>query len=37
MTKALVEQAQALGGPGCIHLLLADGLYANGPLVAWLQ
>ncbi len=37
VTKALVEQALALGGPGCIRLLLADGLYADGPLLAWLE
>lgn len=37
VTKALVEQALALGGPGCIRLLLADGLYADGPLLAWLK
>ena len=37
VTKALVAQAQALGGPGCIGLLLADGLYADGPLLAWLK
>ena len=37
VTKALVEQAVALGGPGCIELLLADALYADGPLLAWLK
>jgi hypothetical protein len=37
VTKALVAQALALGGPGCIGLLLADGLYADGPLLAWLK
>ena len=37
VTRALVEQALALGGPGCIRLLLADGLYADGPLLAWLK
>jgi hypothetical protein len=25
-----------LGGPECIGLLLADALYADGPLIAWL-
>ena len=25
-----------LGGPECIELLLADALYADGPLIAWL-
>jgi hypothetical protein len=37
VTKALVAQALALGGPGCIGLLLADGLSADGPLLAWLK
>jgi DDE family transposase len=37
VTKDLVEQALALGGPGCIELLLADALYADGPLLAWLK
>lgn len=37
VTRALVEQALALGGPGCIRLLLADALYADGPLLAWLK
>jgi hypothetical protein len=37
VTRALVEQALGLGGPGCIELLLADGLYADGPLLAWLK
>lgn len=27
----------ALGGPGCIGLLLADALDADGPLLAWLK
>lgn len=37
VTRALVEQALALGGPGCVRLLLADALYADGPLLAWLK
>ncbi len=37
VTKVLIEQALALGGPGCIELLLADALYADGPLLAWLK
>jgi hypothetical protein len=37
VTKELIEQALALGGPGCIELLLADALYADGPLLAWLK
>jgi hypothetical protein len=37
VTRALVEQAVELGGSGCIGLLLADALYADGPLLAWLK
>lgn len=37
VTKSLVEQALALGGPRCMDLLLADALYADGPLLAWLK
>ncbi len=37
VTKELIEQALAAGGPGCIELLLADALYADGPLLAWLK
>ena len=37
VTRSLVEQALALGGAGCIRLLLADALYADGPLLAWLK
>ena len=37
VTRALIEQALALGGPACIALLLADALYADGPLLAWLK
>jgi hypothetical protein len=37
VTKELVEQAIELGGKGCIELLLADALYADGPLLAWLK
>jgi hypothetical protein len=37
VTRALVEQALAAGGCGCIALLLADALYADGPLLAWLK
>ncbi len=37
VTKALIEQALAAGGGGCIELLLADALYADGPLLAWLK
>ena len=36
VTRELIEQALALGGPDCIGLLLADALYADGPLIAWL-
>ena len=37
VTRELIEQALSVGGPGCIGLLLADGLYADGPLLAWLK
>src|SRR5262249_58496000 len=37
VTRELVEQALAAGGEGCIELLLADALYADGPLLAWLK
>jgi len=37
VTRGLVEQALALGGAGCLRLLLADALYADGPLLAWLK
>ncbi|GAC1406061.1 MAG: hypothetical protein NVSMB65_21320 [Chloroflexota bacterium] len=37
VTRSLVEQALALGGAGCMRLLLADALYADGPLLAWLK
>ena len=37
VTRALVEQALETGGPDCIGLLLADALYADGPLLAWLK
>lgn len=36
VTRELIEQALELGGPECIGLLLADALYADGPLLAWL-
>jgi len=37
VTKELIEQVLAVGGDGCIELLLADALYADGPLLAWLK
>jgi hypothetical protein len=37
VTKALVEQVLAAGGPASMSLLLADALYADGPLLAWLK
>jgi hypothetical protein len=36
VTRELIEQALELGGPDSIALLLADALYADGPLIAWL-
>jgi hypothetical protein len=35
VTRSLIEQLVELGGPECIGLLLADALYADGPLLAW--
>jgi hypothetical protein len=35
VTRSLIEQVVELGGPGSIGLLLADALYADGPLLAW--
>jgi len=32
-----VGRALALGGLGCLRLLLADARYADGPLLAWLK
>ena len=37
VTRALIEQTLAVGGEDCIRLLLADALYADGPLLAWLK
>jgi hypothetical protein len=37
VTRALIEQVLRVGGPQAISLLLADALYADGPLLAWLK
>jgi len=37
VTRALIEQVLEVAGPQAINLLLADGLYADGPLLAWLK
>jgi len=37
VTRALVEEVLARGGAGCMRLLLADALYADGPLLVWLK
>ncbi len=37
VTQALIEQVLAVAGPQAISLLLADALYADGPLLAWLK
>jgi hypothetical protein len=37
VTRRLIEQVLELAGPGSISLLLADALYADGPLLAWLK
>jgi hypothetical protein len=37
VTRSLIEQVLAVAGPQTIDLLLADALYADGPLLAWLK
>lgn len=37
VTRKLVELVREVAGPGAIKLLMADALYADGPLLAWLQ
>jgi hypothetical protein len=37
VTRGLVEEVLARGGAGCMRLLLADALYADGPLLVWLK
>jgi hypothetical protein len=37
VTRALIEQVLEVAGPDAISLLLADALYADGPLLAWLK
>jgi hypothetical protein len=37
VTHALIEQVLEVAGPKAISLLLADALYADGPLLAWLK
>lgn len=37
VTRALIEQVLQAAGPQAISLLLADALYADGPLLAWLK
>jgi hypothetical protein len=37
VTRALIEQVLQVAGPQAIRLLLADALYADGPLLAWLK
>src|SRR5438132_8720139 len=37
VTRALIEQVLQVAGPQAISLLLADALYADGPLLAWLK
>jgi hypothetical protein len=37
VTRSLIEQALQAAGPDTISLLLADALYADGPLLAWLK
>jgi hypothetical protein len=37
VTRSLIEQVVEVAGPQAIGLLLADALYADGPLLAWLK
>jgi hypothetical protein len=37
VTRSLIEQVLEVAGPKAINLLLADALYADGPLLAWLK
>ncbi len=37
MTRSLIEQVLEVAGPQAISLLLADALYADVPLLAWLK
>jgi hypothetical protein len=37
VTQALIDQVLEVAGPNAISLLLADALYADGPLLAWLK
>jgi len=37
VTRSLIEQVLEVAGPRAISLLLADVLYADGPLLAWLK
>jgi hypothetical protein len=37
VTRALIEQVLQVAGPQAISLVLADALYADGPLLAWLK
>lgn len=37
VTRSLIEQVLQAAGPKAIRLLLADAMYADGPLLAWLK
>ena len=37
VTRSLIEQVLEVAGPQAISLVLADALYADGPLLAWLK
>ena len=37
VTRSLIEQVLEVAGPQAMSLLLADALYADGPLMAWLK
>jgi hypothetical protein len=37
VTRSLIEQVVEVAEPASIQLLVADSLYADGPLLAWLK
>jgi hypothetical protein len=37
VVREMVEEVEELGGPGTIEWLRMDALYADGPLLAWLE
>ncbi len=37
VTRSLIEQVLEVAGPQAVSVVLADALYADGPLLAWLK